>query len=319
MTDIDKDHIRRLDGLLLLVFQGLMRQRKATLVAEHLGLTQSSVSHALNRLREVFGDPLFVRRPHGLAPTAAAQNLAPHIDAALDALNAACSGAAHFDPALSDRTLRLGAYDYALSTLAPALIAHMRRHAPAMRLSAQAVGRRDALAALMHDEIDLAIGYFWALPEAYAAQPLFEETYLVAGPPEHPFFKRGGDRLKRFLAADHIVTSPQGDLVGIVDKALARQGLARRVIVAAPLFLPALAMAQSAGALVTAPKRLVAAHAARFGLAAAPAPLAVRPFQVSAVHCRRDAQDPFRAWAVQALAAVCGARDTSARARIRAS
>ena len=72
MTDFSQSELRRLDLTLLLVFLGLLRHRKATDVAAELGLTQSGVSQALKRLRDIFGDPLFLRRPHGMDPTATA-------------------------------------------------------------------------------------------------------------------------------------------------------------------------------------------------------------------------------------------------------
>ena len=61
MTDFSQGELRRLDLTLLLVFLGLLRHRKATDVAAELGLTQSGVSQALKRLRDIFGDPLFLR------------------------------------------------------------------------------------------------------------------------------------------------------------------------------------------------------------------------------------------------------------------
>ncbi len=66
--DIDEIKLRRLDLTVLLVFLGVMRYRKATTTAEQMGLSQSSITHSLNRLREVFDDKLFLRKPDGLEP-----------------------------------------------------------------------------------------------------------------------------------------------------------------------------------------------------------------------------------------------------------
>ena len=67
--NIDQIRLRRLDFSMLVIFRDLVRQQKTTIVAAQLGLSQSAISHALSRLREVLGDPLFVRRPSGLEPT----------------------------------------------------------------------------------------------------------------------------------------------------------------------------------------------------------------------------------------------------------
>ncbi|MEA2770637.1 MAG: hypothetical protein QOD93_3599 [Acetobacteraceae bacterium] len=69
MNLIDDIHIRRLDLTLLIVFEMLLKKRSMSAVAAEMGLTQSAVSHAVGRLRSVFGDPLFVRKRAGVAPT----------------------------------------------------------------------------------------------------------------------------------------------------------------------------------------------------------------------------------------------------------
>jgi DNA-binding transcriptional LysR family regulator len=76
MNQID---LRRADLNLLVVFQALLTERHVGRTAERLGLTQSAASHALGRLRDLFGDPLFVRHPKGVEPTARALALAPAV------------------------------------------------------------------------------------------------------------------------------------------------------------------------------------------------------------------------------------------------
>ena len=109
MSDIDVNNIRRLDGGLLLVFRGLLRRRQTTAVALELGLSQSAVSHALTRLRDLFEDPLFIRRPHGLEPTRRALELAPRVDALIDLARETLEREGIFDPARSTRRFTLGA------------------------------------------------------------------------------------------------------------------------------------------------------------------------------------------------------------------
>src|SRR5947207_632997 len=99
MSDIDINDIRRLDGNLLLVFRELARTRRTTEAAARLGVTQSTISHALARLRALFRDPLFARRPHGLEPTPRALELGPRIEALLDMTSAVLARDGGFDPA----------------------------------------------------------------------------------------------------------------------------------------------------------------------------------------------------------------------------
>ena len=101
MSEFDEMRLRRLDLSLLLVFLGLMHHRKAARVADEMRLTQSTISHALARLRDVFDDPLFLRRPHGLEPTARAEALEPAVRTAVELLDRALGTAAPFDPSVS--------------------------------------------------------------------------------------------------------------------------------------------------------------------------------------------------------------------------
>ena len=72
--------LRSLDLSLLRTFDALMRERSVSRAAAHLFLSQPAVSASLNRLREVFGDPMFTRTAHGVTPTPRALALAPQID-----------------------------------------------------------------------------------------------------------------------------------------------------------------------------------------------------------------------------------------------
>ena len=98
MSEFDQLQIRKLDGGLLLIFRELLARRRASAVANQLGLSPSAVSHALARLRDVFGDPLFIRRSHGLEPTQRAIELGPRIEGLIEAIGQTVGGERAFDP-----------------------------------------------------------------------------------------------------------------------------------------------------------------------------------------------------------------------------
>jgi DNA-binding transcriptional LysR family regulator len=286
-----------LDLTLLLVFLGLLRHRKALDVAGELGLTQSAISQALRRLRDVFGDPLFLRRPHGMEPTATALGLERPVALAVEALRGALGQARAFDPAAVRGVVRVAALDSQQAGLIPALAARLRDRAPGLTLSVLPLGRGAAIEALVEGRIGIFFGFLPDLPDTIRSRPLHAETYLVAGRSDSlPDAPEIG--LDAYCAADHVLVSPGGDLAGIVDAELERQDRSRRVILGLPAFLPALAAVRASGALVTLPARIAQTFAPGFGLVTALPPLALRSFDVSAYWHRRNDHDPQVQWLV---------------------
>src|ERR1700756_5020050 len=134
MSDFDLNQIRRLDGGLLLVFRELLRTRRASTVAERLGLSPSAISHALVRLRDLFDDPLFIRRPHGLEPTRRALELGPRIEALIDMAGQGLAPEGGSAPARSGRRFNLAAAEFVTALIGGRLIQAMRREAPGASL-----------------------------------------------------------------------------------------------------------------------------------------------------------------------------------------
>lgn len=295
MSEFSTSELRRLDLTLLLVFLGLVRHRKAVDVAAELGLTQSAISQALKRLRDIFGDDLFLRRPHGMEPTATALALEAPIAAAVNSLRGALGAARAFSPATATGVVRVAALDAEQAVLIPPFAARLRENAPGLTLSVLPLGRGAAMEALSEGRADLALGFVWDVPEAISGEVLYTESFLVAGRadsmPSAPDLT-----LDNYCATDHILISPAGDLRGVVDDRLEALGLSRRIVLGLPSFLPALAAAAASGALVTLPARVATAFAPGFGLVTATPPLEVRSFPVSVFWHRRNDADPRMEW-----------------------
>ena len=160
MSDINQIDLRLVDTTILLVFLGAMRHRKATTVAAEMGLTQPAVSHALKRLRRLYDDPLFLRRAHGLEPTAFAFELEPKVRRILRLISETLDGPEPFQPGSANFDLRIGAFDYESSGLIPDLIADLQRTAPKVNVHTFPLDNQDALEALVQGQIDLSVGYF---------------------------------------------------------------------------------------------------------------------------------------------------------------
>jgi len=295
MSELSTSQLRRLDLTLLLVFLGLVRHRKAADVAVELGLTQSAISQAVKRLRDIFQDELFLRRPHGMEPTATALALEEPVRRAVEALRGALGAARAFDPIQAEGVVRIAALDSEQAVLIPPLAARLRQAAPGLRLSVVPLGRADAVEALTERRADLALGFIWDRPDTIMDEQLYEESFLVTGLPR-ALPDAPSVSLDAYCAADHVLISPAGDLRGVVDDRLAAMGRHRTITLGLPAFLPALAAVASSGALLTLPARLAQRIGPGFGLVTATPPIEVRRFPVSVFWHRRNSADPRTAW-----------------------
>ena len=127
---MNRNELRKADINLMVVFEALMLERNVTRVAEKLFLGQPTISSALNRLRTLFNDPLFIRVGHRMEPTARAEEIIQHLSPALDSLSSALSLTHDFDPSISTMTFRIGLSDDVEFGLLPPLLRALRQEAP---------------------------------------------------------------------------------------------------------------------------------------------------------------------------------------------
>ncbi|MFI5305792.1 MAG: LysR family transcriptional regulator [Polyangiales bacterium] len=298
MSDIDVENIRRLDGSLLLILRELLLQRRTTLVAQRLGLSQSAISHTLSRLRELFGDPLFVRKPYGLEPTRRALELGPQIEALLLAMSQAMGQGDGFTPRTTTRAFRIAAPDHLTTLVAPPLLEGFARHAPAARFAfSQRLGE-EALEALRRDEIDLALGRFGARASGLTVEPLLEDHYCLVARRRHPKLK-GKLTPARYTKLDHVQISVAGDFRSPEIEPVGGEAMPRHTVAAVPRFLIAFAVVSQSDAVAIAPARLAKRYARSFGLTLHALPFALPPIRMLAVRGARA--DPGVDWLLEQI------------------
>ncbi|WP_181707442.1 LysR family transcriptional regulator [Chthonobacter rhizosphaerae] len=303
MTDFNDAQLRRLDGTLLLVFAEAMRTRKLTRVADRLALTPSAVSHAVGRLRDIFEDPLFIRRADGIEPTERALALLKPVSAALDGMRGAFAVGETFDPARIVRTFRVAALDYAFSVVGGAVAARVLSPAPGVRLALVAAGRRDAMDKLAAREIDCAIGVFDPQAGETETRRILRESFVTISRAGHPRLRAGLD-LDSFTTLDHVIVSGSGDFHGAVDDALAAVGRTRRVVLAIPQFFGAFATVASTDLIASVPRQLAETHAGRFGLDVHETPVPVAGFDIVVLSAVRTVPDRGLDWLLDQLVSI---------------
>jgi len=185
-------NLRSIDLNLLTVFEAIYEVGAVVGAAERLALSQSTVSHALSRLRTACSDELFVRAGQGLSPTPVANAMYPVIKQGLDALRASLAEAGGFDPTRSQRRFRvaiphpLGPF-YALDLKAAAAVV-----APGIELTFETVSRPIDLEDRLRDGfLDLAIDWLPAELDSLINKSLFDDQLILVARRDHPSVRPG--------------------------------------------------------------------------------------------------------------------------------
>jgi DNA-binding transcriptional LysR family regulator len=304
--------LSRADLNLLVLFEAVLREGHVGRAAQRLDLSPSAVSHGLGRLRRLLDDPIFLRTPRGVVPTARALELAGPIGEVLAGARRVLATAAPFDPLTSTREFTIGAPDGASTAFLLPLLARLRREAPGVNIRLCQLlppkgGRTGAeawepvLAGLDARAMDLVVGPFGTVPARFAAETLREEDFVVVARAGHPFAAAPG--LDAYCAADHLVVSLTGDAYGFVDVALAEFGLARRVALTVPGFFMALALVAATDLLAAVPRAFAQAHGPQAGVVVTEPPLKLPRFEIRAVLPRAALADAGLVWLRAALGA----------------
>ncbi|TFZ05656.1 LysR family transcriptional regulator [Ramlibacter henchirensis] len=218
--------IGRMDLNLLKVFDAVYEDRNLVLAGRRLNLSQSAVSHALTRLRELVGDDLFLRTGKGLAPTARATDMAPALRDSLRRIEATL-GVEPFSPEQSARRFVLAANDHVTAVIVAPLSRELRRTAPRVDLVIRPSTRLDLAEQIDLGRIDLAIGIFSQVPPRLNARTLLTQGEVILMPRGHPAARR--KLMLADLARYPLVTiSVGGQEEGAVDGFILERGLARQ-------------------------------------------------------------------------------------------
>lgn len=301
-------NINLIDLNLLRVFDALLEEGNVTRAGGRLGLSQSAVSHALGRLREMIGDDLFVRSPHGVRPTPRALEIGPDIHVALAKLQSALS-ARVFDPAKSTQTFTIMAGAYSSAILVPPLLAEIAIQAPQTDLVI-VESSNDAMAQLDSRRVDFVLGSIESAPERVRADVLLKETLVWVVRAGHPL-TRGRITLERLIDTPHVAIRRRRDPdvrpsamvmraswedMGAFDNELRERKLQRRIRVTVPDAYSALAAVRSSDMAALIPRRLAEKSAQSGFLAMINPPYRSPTVEMNLLCLRERLAEPAQAW-----------------------
>jgi DNA-binding transcriptional LysR family regulator len=214
----------RLDLNLLRVFDAVMEERSVLRASQRVCLSQSAVSHALARLREVLNDELFIRTATGMQPTARALAMAPSIREAWKSLEAAIE-LPKFEPHNSTKRFAIAVNDFVTVVMVPHLLQLLRREAPRVDLVIRSASRIDLAEQIDLGRIDAAIGVFSEMPSRFRSRSLFEYDDVLIANSSRQLGKLSLEKLSDLSIA---VVSLHNEHEGLVDGFVSERGLARR-------------------------------------------------------------------------------------------
>ncbi len=272
LNDMNTMNIVDVDLNLLKVFEALHDEVSASRAALRLGVTQSAVSAALRRLREVYGDPLFVRTGRGLAPTLRANQLKPLNS---EALNKCRHSLTLLDPTVSDytgRAVSLGLSDDFEIAFGRALIEAVDQRAPGLRLIFRQTHTQIVAQALSERTLDLAITAGGFNERMLSRQVLGDGHYLSLVDPASLAPGQAQINLDEFVEREQILIS-SGGFIGIIDEALAALGRSRRVRASTTHFAALPYLLKGSAAVATVPAHAAWRIAEVSGLAPVACPL----------------------------------------------
>lgn len=256
-----------LDGHLLKLLLAVLETGSITAAAERLGVTQSAVSHLLDKLRAITGDPLFVKRGRGIVPTARAEALAQPARDMLHQMQLFAQGAA-FDPLHWHAELTIAANDFQRDLLLPALAARLRCAAPGVTLRIVPSGAPSA-ELLRSDACQLVISPRPPEGTDIVQKRLLEDQYRVF---YDPAVRSAPLSEAEYLAADHATVAYEARRGLELDQLLEARGVRRRMVVRVPGFAALPAFVRGTALLTTAPSLM--GRTALAALAHVPVPVA---------------------------------------------
>jgi len=293
--------IRKVDFSLLVAFDALFEELSVSRAAERLALSQPTVSGMLNRLRDLFGDPLFVRSQRGIIPTPRAESLAGSVKSLLEHAQALVTPAV-FDPAKVAMTFSITVNDYMQYALVIPFIETLRKQAPNVRVAILPLVIAGLNTKLMRGEVDLAITIPQFSDPDLPSRLLYRDEYVGIVRKQHPM-KRTRPSLQEFCRYDHVLVSPTGgSFIGPTDEALRQHGVSRNVAVSLPSFHVLLDVMRVVDFVALVPQHMLRGKRADFRVFVPP--IAVPGFDVIACWHPRVGRHPAHMWLRELLARV---------------
>lgn len=305
--------LNRIDLNLLRVFDAVMEERSVLRAGQRICLSQSAVSHALARLREVLGDELFIRTPNGMQPTARALMMAPLIRQAWRSLETAV-GVPKFEPSNANRQFTIAVSDFVTIVMVPRLLDLLRHEAPLIDLVVRSDSTTELAEQIDLGHVDAAIGTFSHIAPRFRSRSLFAcDDVLIAGSSRH-LGRLSVESLSELSIAAISLHGQQNELAegfvserglfrrsemydrAALEKALSTSGQSARIMVSLPHFFALPTLLEQSELTAIVPRPLAASMSRTQSLTTYELPYKSESAEVGVLWHERTTNDAAQQW-----------------------
>lgn len=180
-------NLRSIDLNLLPVFEAVYEEKNLSRAAERLGMSQSAVSHALTRLRDLLRDELFVRLPQGVQCTPLADLVYQRVRESLAGVRDLLGETRMFNPSTSSRRFYVAIPHPLGPLLAQSIHDQLAETAPGITVEFSTRSLPIELTRKLEDgRVNLAID--WLVPEGkgFHCLALFDDHVVLLARSDHP-------------------------------------------------------------------------------------------------------------------------------------
>lgn len=314
-----------MDLNLIRVLDALTEEGNVTKAGVRLGLSQSAVSHALNKMRLLFDDQLFLRGPDGMHPTPRAMELSRAFGSVLRQIDAVV-GQPKFDPATADFEIVIATSDYVTSTIIPPVLQLVAQTAPGVRLWIRPMNDVNIVEELDRGVLHLAVGAFGKVPARLVKSDLFSDPNVWMFRADHPAASdvMSLETLSKYPHIDILISRRDSTVAGAVidqsglerayvtsnpqhlDGLLANQGLERRVGATLSHILAVPPLLATTDMVAYVPSRFARFAERTFNLTWREAPYVAPPMTISTLTHRTMGRHPSIVWLAKLLQASAG-------------
>jgi len=289
----------RLAGLnlnALVALDALLSERNVTRAARRVGITQPAMSQSLARLRELFGDPLLVRKGRSMVLTPRAEAMLLPLSDALLSVERALQLGMGFDASTSTRIFKIALTDLSVTMVLPSVLRLIGKRAPGIRVQAEPLSSGRLSDKLSSGEIDLVIAVYLSSAEGLRTETLLVDDYVCLVRHGHPLARRKRVRIDDYQAHSHVAYTPVGFVPRPMSEAVPGVASAAGIRVSVPYLLALPDVVRRTDLVATVPRRLLSAPIDFDGLVTLEAPSELPLVEHSQWWHPRFDLDPAHQW-----------------------